>query len=136
MKSKWVLLLLLLAGVYLFGKQGLTGGPEITVAELASLMKGDPRPMLIDVRERAQYEQGHLPGAISVPFDEFKTRVESLKLPKDDVVVLYGDDDTRAREATQHVYQSGYHGGLTLKGGYAAWQSAGQAVIKPPPAAK
>lgn len=132
MKHKWLVLLLLLAGVYIFARQGLTGGPEITVSELANLMKGDPRPVLIDVRERAQYDSGHLPGAMSVPFDEFKARVESLKLPKDDVVVLYGADDARVREATKHLYQSGYAGGLTLKGGYAAWQAAGQAVARPP----
>jgi rhodanese-related sulfurtransferase len=136
MKNKWVVLLLLLAGVYIFGKQGLSGGPEITVSELANLMKGDPRPVLIDVRERVQYDQGHLPGAISVPFEEFKARVESLKLPKDDVVVLYGADDTRVRETTKHLYQSGYHGGLTLKGGIEAWKAAGQTVAKPPPSAK
>lgn len=133
-KSNILLLLLILAGAYIIGKQGLTGGPQITVSELANLMKGEPRPVLVDVRSRAQYEQGHLPGAISAPFDEFKTRLEGLKLPKDDVVVLYGADDERAREATQHLYQSGYPGGLVLKGGYAAWQAAGQAVAKPPAA--
>lgn len=134
MKHKWLVLLLLLAGVYIFAKQGLSGGPEITVSELANLMKGDPRPVLIDVRERAQYDLGHLPAAISVPFDEFKDRVEGLKLPKDDVIVVYGVDDARTREATKLLYQSGYAGGLTLKGGYTAWQAAGQAVAKPPAA--
>lgn len=136
MSRKWIVPLLLLAGLYIFARHGLTAGPEITVAELANLMKGEPRPVLIDVRERAHYEQGHLPGAISVPLDEFKPRVEGLKLPKEDAVVLYGADDTRVREATKHLYQTGYLGGLTLRGGFAAWQAAGQAVTKPPAAAK
>lgn len=136
MARKWIVPLLLLAGLYIFARHGLTGGPEITVSELVNLMKGEPRPVLIDVRERALYDQGHLPGAIWVPLDEFKTRVEGLKLPKEEAVVLYGIDDARVREATKHLYQSGYQGGLTLRGGYAAWQAAGQSVAKPPAAAK
>ena len=88
--------------------------------------------MLIDVRERADYDQGHITGAIAVPFAEFKSRLESLKLPKIDPVILYGGDEAQVRDATRLLYESGYQGALTLKGGIAAWRAAGQAVAKPP----
>jgi rhodanese-related sulfurtransferase len=136
MARKWLLPILIFIGVFVFSSQGLKGGPEISVQDMAALLKGEPRPLLIDVRDRADYEQGHIPGAISVPAADFKERLAGLKLPKTDPVVLYGADDARARDATKHLYESGYQGALTLKGGIAAWITAGQAVAKPPATAK
>lgn len=131
MARKWLPAILIFAAVFVFSSHGLKSGPEISAQETANLLKGEPRPVLIDVRDRADYDQGHVPGAVSVPSAEFKDRLESLKLPKVDPVVIYGADDARAREATKHMYESGYQGALTLKGGIAAWRSAGQAVAKP-----
>ncbi len=134
MARKWLLPILLCFAVLAFVSQDLRGGPEISAQETAKLLKHEPRPVVIDLRERAEYDQGHVPGALSVPFGEFKSRVESLKLPKADVVVLYSAADERTREATKHLYQSGYQGGLTLKGGIEAWRAAGQALEKTPAA--
>lgn len=136
MARKWLLPILVLFAVYVFSMQGLKGGPEITAGEAARLMKGEPRPVFIDLRDCAQYDAGHVPGAICVPQAEFKNRLESLKLPKADAVILYGADDARVREATKHLYESGYQGGLTLKGGIDAWHAAGQVLEKSPAAVK
>jgi rhodanese-related sulfurtransferase len=136
MGSKWLLPILIFVGIFVFSSQGLKGGPEISVQDTAKLMQGEPRPVLIDLRERAAYDDGHIAGAISVPAADFKEQLQSLKLPKIDPVVLYGADDTPARDATRHLYENGYQGALTLKGGIAAWRAAGQAVTKPQARAK
>ena len=130
MAHKWLIPILILIGVFVFSSQGLKGGPEISVMDAMGLLKTEPRPALIDVRERTDFDQGHLPGAISVPFAEFKDRLESLKLAKVDPVVLYSADDERARDATRLLYDKGYQGALTLKGGIDAWRTAGQALEK------
>ncbi|HTE13976.1 MAG TPA: rhodanese-like domain-containing protein, partial [Burkholderiales bacterium] len=123
MGRKWLVPILILIGVIAFSSQGLKGGPEVSVKDAVGLMTGEPRAIVIDVRERADYDQGHLPGAISVPFAEFKDRLQHLKLPKIDPVVLYSNDDARARDATRILYESGYQGALTLKGGIDAWRA-------------
>jgi rhodanese-related sulfurtransferase len=130
MARKWLIPILIFIGVFVFSSQGLKGGPEVSIQDAAALIKGDPRPVVIDVREAADYAQAHIAGALSVPMAEFKDRLESLKLPKADVVIVYGADDVRAREATRMLYESGYQGALTLKGGFTAWRAAGQAVAK------
>ena len=134
MARKWLIPILIFIAVFVLSSQGLKGGPEISVKDAAALMKGDPRPVVIDVRERAAYDQAHIAGAIAVPFAEFKGRLGSLKLPKIDPVILYGggSDDALARDATRILYDSGYQGALTLKGGFDAWRAAGQAVAKQP----
>jgi rhodanese-related sulfurtransferase len=131
MDRKWLIAIIIFIVVFVFSSQGLKGGPEVSVKDAVALLKGDPRPVIIDLRERTDYDQGRLPGALSVPSAEFKSRLESLKLPKVEPVVLYSNDDARAREATRLLYESGYQGALTLKGGIEAWRAAGQALEKP-----
>ena len=42
---------------------------------------------IIDVRMRSDYEIGHIPGAISMPYEEIKDRMKELN--KDDLHVIY-----------------------------------------------
>jgi rhodanese-related sulfurtransferase len=131
MGRKWLLPILVFVGIYIFSSHGLKGGPEISAPETAALMTGEPRPVLIDLREPAEHEKGHIAGALSVPSAALKERLAGLKLPKQDAVVLYGNDDAQTRAATRLLYENGYQGALTLKGGLAAWQAAGQPLAKP-----
>lgn len=136
MVRRWLLPLLIALAVYVFAVQGLKGGPEITVDEAAKLLRSEPHPVVIDLRDCALFDQGHLPGAICVPQAELLKRVESLKLPRADTVILYGADQAQVREANRQLYQSGYQGGLTLKGGVDAWRNAGHALQKSSAVAK
>lgn len=51
---------------------------EIDCDELQALLQADSRCQLIDVRERWEYEQGHLPGALPVPLGELSERMADL----------------------------------------------------------
>ena len=128
MSRQWLIAILILVGIIVFASQGLKGGPEVSVREAAALLKGNPPPVVIDVRERTAFDQGRIAGARSIPIDEFKAQLAGLKLSKTEVMILYDKDDTRAREATKHLYESGYQGALTLVGGIEAWRAAGQPV--------
>ena len=134
MARQWLIPILIMVGVYVFSQHSLKGGPEVSVHDAANLLKSVPRPVVVDLRERAEFEQGHIAGAISVPSAEFKERLDSLKLPKTEAVILYDTDDTRVRESTKLMYESGYQGVLKLKGGLEAWRGAGHGVVKPLPA--
>lgn len=131
MGRQWLIPILIVVAVIVFSSHGLKGGPEISVKDAAALIKNEPRLVIVDVRERADYEQGHIANAISVPSAEFKARLDSLKLPKYEALILYSTDDTQARDATKHLYENGYQGALTLKGGFDAWRAAGMGLVKP-----
>ena len=131
MGRHWLIPLLIVVAVIVFSSHGLKGGPEISVKDAATLIKNEPRLVIVDVRERADYEQGHIASAISLPSADFKARLDSLKLPKYEALILYSTDDTQARDATKHLYENGYQGALTLKGGFDAWRAAGMGLVKP-----
>lgn len=127
---KWLIPILIVVVVIVLSSHGLKGGPEISVNDMVSLMKGDPRPMIVDLRSNVEYKLGAIPGAVSVPQADFKARLDSLKLSKADALVLYGAGDAEARTITRLLYESGYQGALSLKGGYDAWLAAGQQVTQ------
>ena len=131
MGRHWLIPLLIVVAVIVFSSHGLKGRPEISVKDAATLIKNEPRLVIVDVRERADYEQGHIASAISLPSADFKARLDSLKLPKYEALILYSTDDTQARDATKHLYENGYQGALTLKGGFDAWRAAGMGLVKP-----
>ena len=58
----------------------------ITAEELGKRLE-DGTVVLIDVRPAVEFESGHIPGALSVPIDELKSRV--AELPDDKEVVAY-----------------------------------------------
>lgn len=136
MPRQWLIVILVAIGIFVFSMNGLKGGPEISVSETVDLLKGAPAPVMIDVRDRAMFDQGHIAGARPVPIAQLKTQLSSLKLPKFEAVIVYDEldeGDSPARQGTKLLYDNGYFGGLTLKGGLKAWRSAGQAVQKPQP---
>ncbi len=79
---------------------------------------------LLDVRPSLEYEQGHIPGARSVPVDELESRI--ARLPKDDLVVAYcrGPYCVYADEAVELLSAHG-HRAARLEGGYPDWAAAG-----------
>lgn len=125
---KWLIPILIVVAVIVFSSHGLKGGPEISVKDMTSLMKGDPRPVIVDLRSDVEFKLGAIPGAVSVPQAMFKARLEKLKLPRIEPIVLYSAGDVEARAITKHLYENGYQGALTLKGGYDAWLTAGQQI--------
>ena len=60
--------------------------PRITVEELQKLMDANS-VLLIDVRSKLIYEQTHIQGAVSAPFEEIEQQAKIL--PKDRLVVAY-----------------------------------------------
>ncbi len=123
MLGKWLLPILILLAIFVFSNQGLKGGPEITVLELKQLLKSQPQPVIIDLREPALFNQGHIESARSVPAQQLKEKLSLLGLPKMEPIILYSDDEARTREATRLLYDQGYGGALSLKGGIAAWKA-------------
>ena len=61
---------------------------RITLAELKRLLDAKENVTLVDVRGQINYNLGHIPGAISMPFpDGIETKHQTL--PAEGLIVLY-----------------------------------------------
>jgi rhodanese-related sulfurtransferase len=109
--------------------------PFMSLAELKGRCDGGAGELLVlDVRERDAYEQGHIPGARLLPRGQLELRVnEDLPDPTRRIVVCceLGRISTLA---TATLRTMGYQRAVALDGGMQAWRDAGY-PLKPGPEA-
>ena len=104
----------------------LTTAPEVeqlTVAEFA--LRQDA--FVIDVREPAEYEAGHVRGALHLPQADLALRLEEL--PRDQPIVCICQAGRRSLRAAQFLVQAGFTDVANVVGGTSAWVESGRPVV-------
>ena len=56
----------------------------------------DEAPVILDVREQQEYEQGHIPGAVHVPRGHLETRIEQAVPDRSRRVIAYCSTQNRS----------------------------------------
>jgi len=85
--------------------------------------------LVLDVRTPQEYADGHVPGAVNVPYDQLASRL--AEVPKDKDVVLYCKSGRRAGIAADVLAANGYTRLSHLEGDMNAWVEKGRPVVKP-----
>lgn len=81
---------------------------------------------LLDVREPAEWEAGHAPGAIHIPLGDLAARVNELP---DGPLYVVCRGGGRSGRATQWLRQFGY-GATNLDGGMSAWSERSLPMVR------
>src|SRR5260370_36080816 len=98
---------------------------EADVRQLDASRNGAGKPVLIDVREQDEVEQGIIPGAIHIPRGYLESRVEQYVPDYDTSVVAYCAGGNRSAFAAETLQQRGYKNVTSLNGGCGAWKDTG-----------
>jgi rhodanese-related sulfurtransferase len=85
---------------------------------------------VLDVRSPEEFREGHVPGALNVPYDQIAARI--AEVPKDKDVVLYCRSGRRAGIAADVLAANGYTRLSHLEGDMPAWISQGRPVAEGP----
>src|SRR4029079_17388838 len=93
---------------------------EQTPAEAAARRDADPAPVLVDVRERDEYEQGYIPGALHIPRGNLESRVERAIPDRSTPVVIYCASGNRSVYAAKTLAELGYEDVVSMSGGFQA----------------
>jgi molybdopterin/thiamine biosynthesis adenylyltransferase/rhodanese-related sulfurtransferase len=92
----------------------------------------DEAPVLLDVREQQEYEQGHLPGAVHVPRGHLETRIEGAVPDRSRRVIAYCSTQNRsALAAVTMKEQLGYDDVAVMTGGFTLWRDRGYPFVQP-----
>ncbi|MGZ4282283.1 MAG: molybdopterin-synthase adenylyltransferase MoeB [Gaiellaceae bacterium] len=102
---------------------------EIDAPEGASLLGNGA--LFIDVRERDEWEEGHIPGAVHVPRGYLEQRVEQLAPEHEQPIVVYCAGGTRSAFATKTMQELGYTNVVNLAGGFTDWKRNGFETVLP-----
>ena len=87
--------------------------------------------LFIDVRERDEWDEGHIPGAVHVPRGYLESRVEQVVPERGRRIVVYCAVGNRSAFAAKTLAELGYTDVLNLAGGYTDWQRNGFATELP-----
>jgi molybdopterin/thiamine biosynthesis adenylyltransferase/rhodanese-related sulfurtransferase len=102
---------------------------EATPQEVQELLKGDAQ--LGDVREKSEWDEGHLPGAAFVPKSYLEQWAEDRLPNKDKPTILYCAGGVRSVMAADALQKLGYTNVVSMSGGFNRWKDAGLPWTKP-----
>ncbi len=99
---------------------------RVTANELQAHLAQDKNCQVVDVRECAEYDAEHIPGARLVPLSTFTH--QAGEIDRDRTVYVVCRSGTRATQAAERLQHLGYPDVRILQGGLQAWVAAGHAV--------
>ena len=82
-------------------------------------------PLVLDVREQNEWDEGHIPGAVHVPRGNLESRVERTAPDHSRPVLVYCSVGNRSAFAAKTLAELGYEDVVSLSGGFTDWKRNG-----------
>jgi rhodanese-related sulfurtransferase len=118
--NTWIIIgLILLALIVYIAVNYSINRKAVTELSQDDFQAGLRRAQVIDLREKADYDYGHIVGARNIPMSIFRTRM--LGLRKDQPIYFVDKNGIQCYRAARLLKKKGYNNLFMLKGGYKEW---------------
>ncbi len=104
---------------------------ECSAADLRAMMNDGQPLVVLDVREREEFDAGHLEGAVHLGKGVIERDIEKHNFPDDLRLVLYCGGGYRSAMAGKSIQDMGWTNVLSLWGGWRAIQAEGLPLSQP-----
>ena len=81
---------------------------NITAEEAKEIMDSEEGYIILDVRTREEYDEGHIPGAILIPNTEIEAKAEDVLTDKNQLILVYCRSGRRSKIAAEALAELGY----------------------------
>ena len=81
---------------------------NITAQEAKEIMDAEADYVILDTRTQEEFAEGHIPGAIVIPYDEILEKAESQLQDKDQLILVYCRSGRRSKLAAEDLVKLGY----------------------------
>jgi sulfur-carrier protein adenylyltransferase/sulfurtransferase len=98
---------------------------ELSPAEVKEKLDRGEAPVLLDVREKDEYRDGYIAGAVSLPRGFLEIRVEESVPDRSTPIITYCAGGTRSLIAGRTLREMGYQNVVSMSGGFTGWKNAG-----------
>ena len=101
-----------------------------TVSSIDALKKAltNPQALLIDVREKSEYQSGHIPSAINIPLRTLSQNLDQIS--RDRPVILSCSTGYRSAIGVMTLHLLGYENVKGFPASFTGWKNAGEAIAK------
>ena len=104
---------------------------QIDSPTLAAALESDTPPIVVDVREQDEWDEGHIPGAVHIPRGHLESRIERFAPDREAPIVLYCASGNRSAFAAKTLEQLGYEAVASHAPGYTGWKRDGFPTMLP-----
>jgi rhodanese-related sulfurtransferase len=98
---------------------------QIDIEGYKAMLNGEQQPLLVDVREDAEYAAGHAVGALHIGKGVIERDIEAKVPDTETPMVLYCGGGFRSALAADALQTMGYTNVISLDGGWRAIQASG-----------
>ena len=81
---------------------------NITAEEAKQIMDSEEGYIILDVRTQEEYDQGHIPGAIVISYEEIAEKAEQVLTDKEQLILVYCRSGRRSKIAAEALVELGY----------------------------
>ena len=93
---------------------------QVDAETAKKLMDTEDDYVILDARTQAEYDEGHIPGAILIPHDTVTTAAEDALPDKGQLILVYCRSGNRSKQASQALVDLGYTNVVEF-GGINSW---------------
>lgn len=81
---------------------------QITAKEAKKIMDGETDFVILDVREQEEFDEGHIEGAILIPYEQIAEKAEEIIPDKKKQILVYCRSGRRSKIAAASLSKLGY----------------------------
>jgi molybdopterin/thiamine biosynthesis adenylyltransferase/rhodanese-related sulfurtransferase len=100
---------------------------EVDATQARELIESG-EPLVVDVREQDEWDEGHIPGAVHIPRGFLESRIERAAPDPEREIILYCASGNRSAFAAKTLEELGYEDVASLSGGFTDWKRNGYPV--------
>lgn len=119
------------AGLLLTNLLTACSGQEVPAvsSDKAAEMFMQQQAVIVDVRERAEWDEARIDGAIHLPLGQLSSRLQELEPYRNTTLIVQCCSGRRSTEAFHIIKAAGYENIYNLQGGIQSWVDAGHKTV-------
>ncbi len=105
------------------------GGANVSAQQLVNMVNAQ-EAVVLDVRDKVEFDQGHIVDAINIPYTNLESRIDELDKYKEKPVVIAGKMGQHSGTAGTLLRKNGFTNVSRLRGGISEWRGQSLPVVK------
>jgi rhodanese-related sulfurtransferase len=105
------------------------GGQSVSAQQLVDMVNRE-NALVLDIREKKEFQAGHIVDAVNIPYSVLESRLDELKKHRERPIVVTCKMGQSSGAAGTLLRKHGYENVSRLTGGIAEWRNQNLPVVK------